>query len=92
MINVKIGTKANFGASQKYEPSAAFCKKGRPNQEASFTAEKSISLYAGKKHPIIRVNKYPPTKPIKIEIVLKNPFKKIVAIIAIAKVTIAIEK
>ena len=32
------------------------------------------------------------TRPIKIEIVLKNPFKKIIAIIAIAKVTIAIEK
>ena len=82
----------NFGANQKYEPSSACCKNGSPNHFASETAVKSINLYAGKKQPIIKVNKYPPTRPIRIDIVLKNPFKKILAIIAIAKVTIAIEK
>ena len=42
--------------------------------------------------PIINVNKYPPASPIKIEIVLKNPFMKIVATTAVASVTRAILK
>ena len=55
-------------------------KEGKPNHWASETMEKSINLYAGKNIPMTKVKIYPPISPVKIEMVLKKPLKKIVAL------------
>jgi len=42
--------------SAAVRPNFGMVKVGRLNQEASLTTVKSISLYTGKKTPMIRVN------------------------------------